>query len=259
MMLLCLSWSKRQLSWQKLSAGARTLHVQPGWGTSVASGKPAAVWYQGGSVPAAAAFCTAPWGQHDSSAGQGSQQTPHQLAANFHASGPTLILGVWRSYGIACVCVPAQALYLDRVSTANSEQQERINRKASVSHGIINSVFPIRLYVFWFGLSLTPLTAACCWLVSGIQGWEDVPILSRVSALCSALTAGGSCLVQWGLIQPASQQQEGKCSGKFSRVMIPDFSLTSAFKINNLQTHPFIPSWHFAKQLEQSWKKQVKF
>lgn len=141
-----------------------------------------------------------------------------------------------------------------------AQERRRIYRKANIAHALIDSVFAIRLCALWFGLSLTPLTAgcACCWLVGGIQRWEDVPILPRISVPCSALTAGSSCLVQPGLTQQASQQQEGKCSGKYSGVVMADFSLTSALKLNNLQTHPFILSGHFAKQLEQPWKKHAR-
>lgn len=226
----------------------------------------------GESAPAAAAFLYSTLRPAWLLSWPGLPASSHQLPANFHASGPTLILSVslglcWnvifvqRSYGITCVCMPAQTFSLDKVITASSGQQERIYGKASTAHAIINSVFPIRLCAFWFGLSLTPVTAGCafCWLVGGIQGWEHVPILSRVSALCSALTAGSSCQVQPALTLPASQQQEGKCSGKCLVVVMADFSLTSAFEINNLQAHPFSPSGHFTKQCEQPWEKHSKF
>lgn len=180
----------KELSWQKLSAVARTSHVQPGWGTLVAAGRPAAVWCQGGSVPAAAAFLNSTlrpagllsWPGLPASSPPACSKFPC-LWAYFH---PECKKELWNHlclYGR--LTWAAQALYLDKVSTASSGQQQRIYREASVAHAIINSVFPIRLYAFWFGLWLTPLTAgcACCWLVCGIQGWEHVPILSRVSAL----------------------------------------------------------------------------
>lgn len=141
MMLLCLSCLKRQLSRQKLSAVARTLHVQPGWGTSVASGRPAAVWFQEGSVPAAAAFLYSTlrpawllsWPGLPASSPPACSKFPC-LWAYFHPE----CMRELRHHPCLYACpssLPRQGVY------SKLRQQERIYRKASVAHALLTLFF----------------------------------------------------------------------------------------------------------------------
>lgn len=100
--------------------------VHGGHSSCLVSGQPA---------PAAAAFLYSTLRPAWLLSWPGLPASSHQLPANFHVSGPTLILSVslglcWnvifvrRSYGITCVCMPAQAFYLDKVTTARENTPE---------------------------------------------------------------------------------------------------------------------------------------
>lgn len=120
-------------------------------------------------------FCTAPWGQHGSPAGQGSQQAhtgsqqisrplglPSSCVSAWGCAEMWFLYeGLWNH-----LCLYACSSLLPRRGTASSEQQERIYREVSIAYAIINSIFPISLYAFWLGLSLTPLAVlAAGWWV----------------------------------------------------------------------------------------------